>query len=81
MRRGLRVPTGEEKEMTAMLPELASVHLRETEQELVIEVEMPPEVDLAHVTARLVDGVLEITLPRAAQAQHIPGFHPEAEGV
>ena len=64
-----------------MLPELASVHLRETERDLVIEVEMPPEVDLARVAARLVDGVLEITLPRAAHGQHIPGFHPEAEGV
>ncbi|HVM56072.1 MAG TPA: Hsp20/alpha crystallin family protein [Gaiellaceae bacterium] len=67
--------------MTAMLPELASVHLRETQRELVIEVEMPPEVDLSRVAARLVDGVLEITLPRAARTQHIPGFHPEAEGV
>jgi magnesium-transporting ATPase (P-type) len=81
MRRGLRVPTGEEKEMTAMLPELASVHLRETERELVIEVEMPPEVDLSRVVARLVDGVLEITLPRTERAQHIPGFHPDACGV
>ena len=64
-----------------MLPELASVHIRETERELVIEVEMPPEVDLARVAARLVDGVLEITLPRVAQPQHIPGFHPDAAGV
>ncbi len=69
--------------MTAMLPELASVHLCETEDELVLRVDMPPKVDLSRVTARLVDGVLEITVPRVARthADHIPGFHPEVPGV
>ena len=71
----------EEKEMTAMLPELASVHLCETERELVVRVDMPPEVDLSRVAAHLVHGVLEITLPRVAQPHHIPGFHPEVPGV
>lgn len=69
--------------MTVMLPELASVHLRETERELVVRVDMPPKVDLTRVSARLVGGVLEITVPRVARRRedHIPGFHPEAAGV
>jgi len=68
--------------MTAMLPELASVHLCETERELVVRVDMPPKVDLSRVVARLVDGVLEITVPRVAlPGHHIPGFHPEVPGV
>jgi len=68
--------------MTAMLPELASVHLCETEDELVVRVDMPPKVDLSRVAARLVDGVLEITVPRVAHRHdHIPGFHPEVPGV
>ena len=68
--------------MTAMLPELASVHLCETERELVVRVDMPPKVDLSRVAARLVDDVLEITLPRVArQCHHIAGFHPEAPGI
>jgi predicted RNA-binding Zn ribbon-like protein len=68
---------------TAMLPELASVHLCETEDELVLRVDMPPKVDLSRVTARLVGGVLEITVPRVAHPHdlHIPGFHPEVPGV
>jgi HSP20 family molecular chaperone IbpA len=67
----------------AMLPELASVHLCETEDELVVRVDMPPKVDLSRVAARLVDGVLEITVPRVARPRHnhIPGFHPEVPGV
>ena len=68
--------------MTAMLPELASVHLCETERELVVRLDMPPKVDLSRVVACLVDGVLEISLPRVArQRHHIPGFHPEVPGV
>jgi len=69
--------------MTAMLPELASVHLCETEDELVVRVDVPPKVDLSRVAARLVDGVLEITIPRVARRRedHIPGFHPEVPGV
>lgn len=70
--------------MTAMLPELASVHLCETERELVVRVDMPPKVDLSGVVARLVDGALEISVPRVARARqghHIPGFHPEVPGV
>jgi HSP20 family molecular chaperone IbpA len=80
------VERNEEKERemtTAMLPELASVHLCETEDELVVRVDMPPKVDLSRVTARLVGGVLEITVPRVARRHdlHIPGFHPEVPGV
>jgi HSP20 family molecular chaperone IbpA len=68
--------------MTTMLPELASIHLRETERELVVRVDMPPKVDLSGVAARLVDGALEITVPRVArQCHHIAGFHPEVPGV
>jgi HSP20 family molecular chaperone IbpA len=80
------VERNEEKERemtTAMLPELASVHLCETEDELVVRVDMPPKVNLSRVTARLVGGVLEIAVPRVARrhVQHIPGFHPEVPGV
>ena len=68
--------------MTTMLPELASIHLRETERELVVRVDMPPKVDLSGVAARLVDGALEITVPRVArQRRHVAGFHPEVPGV
>lgn len=67
--------------MTAMLPELGSVHLSETDRELVLRVEVPPEIDLSRMSARLVDGVLEITLPRVPPPTHIPGFHPDATGV
>jgi Hsp20/alpha crystallin family len=87
MDRGSAVATVErneekEREMTAMLPELASVHLCETADELVVRVDMPPKVDLSRVAARLVDGVLEITVPRVAHRHnHIPGFHPEVPGV
>jgi HSP20 family molecular chaperone IbpA len=73
----------EGKMTTAMLPELASVHLCETEDELVLRVDMPPKVDLSRVTARLVGGVLEISVPRVARTHdaHIPGFHPDVPGV
>ena len=58
------------------------MHLHETEQELVLRIDMPPKVDLSRVAARLVDGVLEITLPRVArQCRHIAGFHPDVPGV
>ncbi|HUJ93025.1 MAG TPA: Hsp20/alpha crystallin family protein [Gaiellaceae bacterium] len=67
--------------MTAMLPELSSVRLEETERELVVRVEVPPDVDLSRVAARLADGALEITLPRVRRPRRIPGFHPDATGV
>ena len=68
--------------MTVMLPELGSVHVAETDDELVLRVELPPEVDLSRMTARLLDGTLEITLPRVVQhPSHLPGFHPDASGV
>lgn len=66
--------------MTTLLPELGSVHLRETETELVLELALPPEIDAARMTARLRDRVLTITLPRRGR-RHIAGFNPEAAGV
>ena len=50
--------------MTALLPELSSVRLRETESELVVEVDVPADVALPQLAARLRDGVLTITVPR-----------------
>lgn len=66
------------RRMTALLPELGSVRLRETEGELVIEVDVPEEVDVGRLSARVVDGVLTISLPRV---HHIVGFNPDAEAV
>ena len=72
----------EEWDMTELLPELSSVHLHETETELVLEVEVPRDLDLPRLAAQLRDGVLTITLPRAPhRPRHIRGFHPEASGV
>jgi hypothetical protein len=67
--------------MTTLLPELRSVRLRETEDVLVVEVAVPPEVDLPQLAARLHDGLLTITLPRAVHARHLDGFHPDATPV
>ena len=38
--------------MTELLPELSSVHLRETETELVVEVEVPRDLELPRLAAR-----------------------------
>jgi HSP20 family molecular chaperone IbpA len=57
--------------VTALLPELSSVRLRETESELVVEVDVPSDVALPQLAARLRDGVLTITVPRT---------QPEADG-
>lgn len=68
--------------MIELLPELASVHLHETETELVVEVEVPPDLDLPRLSADLCDGVLTITVPRGPnRPHHIAGFHPDATGV
>jgi HSP20 family molecular chaperone IbpA len=68
--------------MGEMQSDLARVHVRETEAELVVEVEVPLEVELSRLDVSLREGVLTITLPRRAQRSgHIPGFHPEASGV
>lgn len=64
--------------MTTLLPELRSVHLRETDAELVLEVDVPPEVDLARLSASVTAGTLTIRVPRI---HHIPGFHADAAGV
>ena len=50
--------------MTALLPDVGSVRLRETEDELVVEVDVAPEVALPQLAARLCDGVLTISVPR-----------------
>ena len=67
--------------MTALLPELRSVRLRETEGELVVEVDVPPEMEMPQLAARLYDGVLTITLPRLEPAEDIDGFHPNATPI
>jgi HSP20 family molecular chaperone IbpA len=67
--------------MTTLLPELRSVRLHETDEELVVEVAVPPEMDLPQLAAQLRDGLLTITLPRAAPAERIDGFHPDATPV
>lgn len=67
--------------MTALLPELRSVRLRETEGELVVEVDVPPEMEMPQLAARLHDGILTITLPRSDAVEHLEGFHPDATPV
>jgi HSP20 family molecular chaperone IbpA len=67
--------------MSVLLPELASVRLRETPAELVVEVDMPDAVDLARMSVQLADGVLEIRLPRIDRHDRVAGFHPDAVGV
>jgi len=53
----------------ALLPELSSVRLRETESELVVEVDVPADVELPQLAALLRDGVLTITVPRTQPAR------------
>jgi HSP20 family molecular chaperone IbpA len=53
--------------VTALLPEARSVRLRETDRELVVEVEVPPGTELPDLTAHLRDGVLTISLPRSPE--------------
>ena len=68
--------------MTVLLPELGSVRLRATDCELVVEVDVPEEVDLPRLTARISAGVLEIRLPRVERPrERLVGFNPEASGV
>jgi len=52
--------------MTARLPEAGSVRVRETDDELVVEMAVPHEVELQQLAARLHDGVLTISVPRSA---------------
>jgi HSP20 family molecular chaperone IbpA len=67
--------------MTASSSGLGSVHLRETGSELVLEVRTPVEVDPKLVSARLVDGVVEIRLHRAPHHYRSAGINGEACGV
>ena len=68
--------------MSVLMPGLASVRLHETEEELVVEVDVPDEVDLSRMSVELAYGVLEIRLPRIVQQEmRLVGFHPEASGV
>jgi HSP20 family molecular chaperone IbpA len=48
------------------LPEAGSVRLHETENQLVVEVSMPQGLTLPRLAARMENGVLTISLPRAA---------------
>lgn len=57
------------------------MRLRETEGELVVEVAVPPEMEMPQLAARLHDGVLTITLPRSEPAEHLDGFHPNATPI
>ena len=59
---------GETSAVTALQPELRSVRLHETERELVVEVDVPPEMELPQLAARLRDGVLTISVPRAGSS-------------
>jgi Hsp20/alpha crystallin family len=67
--------------MSTLLPALRSVRLRETDDELVVEVAVPPDLEMPQLAARLEDGVLTITLPRSGHAQHLQLFHPDATPV
>ena len=68
--------------MTVLLPERGAVHLSETEGELIVEVEVPRDVDPSRLAAFLGEGVLRIELPRAPHVRHhLHGFHPEATGA
>jgi len=68
--------------LSVLLPELASVRLRETTEELVVEVDVPEEIDLPRLSMRLREGRLEIRLPRVHPfSAGIVGFHPGASGV
>jgi HSP20 family molecular chaperone IbpA len=74
--------TAEEETMTTLLPELRSVHLREAPGELVVEVEVPVEIDPARISTSLARGVLQIRLPRVQRSpRRLAGFHPDASGV
>jgi len=50
--------------VTAVPPELSSVRVRETESELIVEIELPDGVELPQLVARMHDGLLTITFPR-----------------
>lgn len=65
--------------MSVLLPGLASVRLRESSEELIVEVDVPDEIDLPRMSVQLAEGRLEIRLPRVSH--RIAGFHPEASGV
>lgn len=67
--------------MSVLLPGPRSVRLRETVGELIVEVDVPPGVEPARMSARLARGVLEIRLPRRPCDARIRGFHPDASGV
>lgn len=68
--------------MTSLLPQLSSVRLREAPNELVVEVEVPAEIDLGRISTSLARGVLEIRLPRVQRSRaRMLGFHPDAGGV
>ena len=56
--------------MSVLLPELSSVRLRETESELIVEVEVPEDVELAQLATRLHDGLLTISVPRTSPEPH-----------
>jgi hypothetical protein len=67
--------------MSVLLPDLASVRVHETASELVVEVDVPPSIELHLLATHLRNGVLTIRLPRARTARHIRGFDPNATPV
>ena len=58
--------------MAAVLPELRSVRLRETDTEIVFEIAVPPEMALPQLAAEIRDGVLTISVPRASSEASAP---------
>ena len=67
--------------MSVLLPELSSVHLRETADALVVEVELPLATDPSRVTLHVAGDLLTLRVPRSPAHERLPGFHPEAVGV
>ena len=64
-----------------MPADLATMHVHETDAELVIEVEVPPDVELPRLGMSVRGGVLTIRLPRARRTGVGPRVNPDASGV
>jgi hypothetical protein len=63
---------GAETRPVAVLPELRSIRLRETDTEVVVEMAVPPEIALPQLAAEIRDGVLTISVPRCASGASAP---------
>jgi HSP20 family molecular chaperone IbpA len=67
--------------VSVLLPEAESVHLRETADALVVEVDLPAGADASRLAVNVVGGLLSVRIPRVPAGDRIPGFHPDAAGV